>query len=64
MHVVLKSQILLSMETIAGLYCVDVHTMHMWNTCVQTGCLACVPVPSIRVYKHTTQSSYGPSVLH
>ena len=31
----------------------------MWNTCVQTGCLACVPAPSIRVYEHTTQSSYG-----
>ena len=25
----------------------------MWNTHIQTGCLACVPAPSIRVYKHT-----------
>ena len=43
---------------------VDVRALCMWNTHGQTGCLACVPAPSIRVYKHTTQSSYGPSVLH
>ena len=41
---------------IAGLYCVPC-ILCMWNTRVQTSCLACVPAPSIRV-------SYGPSVLH
>ena len=58
------------MDTFAGtataglLYTVWICVLCMWNTHVQTGCLACVPVPSIHVYKHTTQSSYGPSVLH
>ena len=47
---------------IAGMYCVDVRALCMQNTHGQTGCLVCVPVPSIPVYEHTTQSSYGPSV--
>ena len=41
---------------IAGLYYVDVHTMRMWNTRVQTGCLARVPAPSIYVYTNTPLS--------
>ena len=51
---------------IVGMYCVDVrmHYAYGIRTHCQTGCLARVPVPSIRVYEHTTQSSYGPSVLH